>query len=154
MIDSTRPISALRAFLASKAAGAVILMVAAALAMIVANSVLSDRYHDMLHPPVGPALTGKLGPMTVQLWINEVLMAIFFLFVGLEIKRELIDGGLSTWRHLTINRGCVRLSGRLSSKVLGIFLGRRGHFPIQPGFGIKEPRSGRSEECPADRAGR
>lgn len=72
-------------------------MAAAALAMIVANSPLYDFYHHLLHTPVSPALTDKLGPMTAHLWINDGLMAIFFLFVGLEIKRELVDGRLATW---------------------------------------------------------
>ena len=91
--------SALRAFMASEAAGGIILMFAAALAMIVANSPLGAQYHDWLHTPVSPALTDKLGPMTLHLWINDGLMAIFFLFVGLEIKRELVDGRLSTWNQ-------------------------------------------------------
>ncbi len=91
------PPSALRAFLSSEAAGGIILMVAAACAMLVANSSLGTLYHDVLHTTVSPALTDKLGPMTAHLWINDGLMAIFFLFVGLEIKRELVDGRLSTW---------------------------------------------------------
>lgn len=91
--------SALRAFLASEAAGGIILMAAAALAMIIANSGLAELYHEALHTPVSPALTEKLGPMTVHLWINDGLMALFFLFVGLEIKRELVDGRLSTWQQ-------------------------------------------------------
>ena len=97
MSNSERPQSALRAFLASEAAGGIILMVAAALAMLVANSSFGTLYHDVLHAAVSPALTDKLGPMTPHLWINDGLMAVFFLFVGLEIKRELVDGRLSTW---------------------------------------------------------
>ena len=89
--------SALRAFLSSEAAGGIILMLAAALAMIIANSPLAELYHHALHTPVSPALTDKLGPMTAHLWINDGLMAIFFLFVGLEIKRELVDGRLASW---------------------------------------------------------
>ena len=97
MAPKTR--SALRAFMTSEAAGGIILMFAAALAMAVANSPLGTQYHDWLHTPVSPALTDKLGPMTLHLWINDGLMAIFFLFVGLEIKRELVDGRLSTWNQ-------------------------------------------------------
>ncbi|MGE3396297.1 MAG: Na+/H+ antiporter NhaA [Sphingomonas sp.] len=91
--------SVLRYFLASEAAGGILLMAAAALALIVANSGLAEAYQHWLHAEVGPVLTPKLGPMTVHLWINDGLMAVFFLFVGLEIKREFVDGRLATWRQ-------------------------------------------------------
>jgi NhaA family Na+:H+ antiporter len=89
----------LRHFLASEAAGGVVLMAAAALALIVANSGLASAYQHWLHLETGPTLSPKLGPMTVHLWINDGLMAVFFLFVGLEIKREFVDGRLATWRQ-------------------------------------------------------
>ena len=89
--------SALRAFLSGEAAGGILLMAAAALAMIIANSPIAASYSHILHLIIGPELTPKLGPMTVHLWINDGLMAIFFLLVGLEIKREFVDGHLSTW---------------------------------------------------------
>lgn len=89
--------SALRAFLASEAAGGILLMAAAALAMLLANSMFGQDYAHLIHAVTGPELTPKLGPMTVHLWINDGLMAIFFLLVGLEIKREFVDGHLSTW---------------------------------------------------------
>ncbi|HZF43483.1 MAG TPA: Na+/H+ antiporter NhaA [Sphingomonadaceae bacterium] len=94
--------SALRRFLNSEAAGGVILMGAAALALLLANSPLGDAYQHLLHLEVGPELTPKLGPMTVHLWVNDGLMALFFLLVGLEIKRELVDGRLSTWAQRTL----------------------------------------------------
>ncbi len=89
--------STLREFLASEATGGILLMAAAAAAMLVANSAWGLDYFHFLHAVIGPELTPKLGPMTVHLWINDGLMAIFFLLVGLEIKREFVDGHLSTW---------------------------------------------------------
>jgi len=94
--------SAVRAFLSSEAAGGILLMAAAALAMIIANSPITESYKHFLHLVIGPELTRKLGPMTVHLWINDGLMAIFFLLVGLEIKREFVDGHLSTWADRTL----------------------------------------------------
>ena len=89
--------SALRDFLKSEAAGGILLMFSAALAMVVANSPLYEMYHHFLHEIKGPVLSAKLGPMTPHLWINDGLMAIFFLLVGLEIKREFVDGRLNSW---------------------------------------------------------
>jgi Na+:H+ antiporter, NhaA family len=100
-VSRIRPVraarSALREFLRSEASGGIILMVVALLAMLLANSPWADDYFHAIHLVTGPELTPKLGPMTVHLWINDALMAIFFLLVGLEIKREFVDGHLSTW---------------------------------------------------------
>ncbi|UCI19589.1 Na+/H+ antiporter NhaA [Mesorhizobium sp. B2-1-8] len=84
-----RPVSVFREFLDSEAAGGIILMAAAALALIVANSPLAETYFSVLH--------AYLGPLSVSHWVNDGLMAVFFLLVGLEIKREMLDGQLSTW---------------------------------------------------------
>ncbi|TIQ34606.1 MAG: Na+/H+ antiporter NhaA [Mesorhizobium sp.] len=84
-----RPKSILREFLDGEAAGGIVLMAAAALALIVANSPLAGTYFAVLH--------AYLGPLSVSHWINDGLMAVFFLLVGLEIKREMLDGQLSTW---------------------------------------------------------
>ena len=87
--------SILRDFLKDEAAGGIVLIVAAVLAMIAANSPLAADYFHLLHIGTGPVLAPKLGPMTVHLWVNDALMAGFFFLVGLEIKRELVDGELS-----------------------------------------------------------
>ncbi|MCV3240924.1 Na+/H+ antiporter NhaA [Mesorhizobium sp. ZC-5] len=81
--------SAFREFLASESAGGIVLMIAAALALIIANSPLAPSYFS--------ALSAYLGPLNIAHWINDGLMAVFFLLVGLEIKREFLDGQLSTW---------------------------------------------------------
>jgi Na+:H+ antiporter, NhaA family len=84
-----KPRSALRRFLASEAAGGLLLMAAAAAALLMANSALSWVYFAVRDT--------HIGPMSVLHWINDALMALFFLLVGLEIKREFIDGHLVSW---------------------------------------------------------
>jgi len=88
--------SATREFFATEAAGGILLMAAAAVALIVANSPLASAYFAALHFQTGPVLAPKIGPMSVHLWINDALMALFFLLVGLEIKREVAGGALAT----------------------------------------------------------
>ena len=88
-MSNTRSPSVLREFLEGEASGGIVLMGAAALALIVANSPLGPGYESVLH--------AKLGPLSLDHWINDALMALFFLLVGLEIKREMIDGQLATW---------------------------------------------------------
>ncbi|TDR93069.1 Na+/H+ antiporter NhaA [Enterovirga rhinocerotis] len=84
-----RPASALRAFLDTGSAGGVILMGAALLAIVIANSPLAPAYFG--------ALRTYVGPLSLLHWINDALMSLFFLLVGLEIKREFLDGQLRTW---------------------------------------------------------
>jgi Na+:H+ antiporter, NhaA family len=81
--------SALRSFLRSESAGGIILMGVALLALLVANSPAAPAYFAALHLHVAG--------LSLLHWINDGLMAIFFLLVGLEIKREVVDGELCTW---------------------------------------------------------
>ena len=73
----------------------IMLMVSAAVALLLANSPAAEAYQHVLHWRVGPRLPG-LGVPSVHQWIADGLMAIFFLLVGLEVKREWFDGRLST----------------------------------------------------------
>jgi NhaA family Na+:H+ antiporter len=98
----TRPISAIRHFLNTEAAGGYVLMGAAAAAMIVANSPLSDAYAHGLHV--------EIGGLSLLHWINDGLMALFFLLVGLEIKREFIAGEMASWSR-RILPGAAALGG-------------------------------------------
>lgn len=86
-----RQTSVLRRLLDSEASGGVCLMMSAALALVIANSSASSAYFHLLHLPL--LGLGVLG------WINDGLMAVFFLFVGLEIKREFLDGQLRSWSN-------------------------------------------------------
>lgn len=97
-----RPLQRLIDFMSGSATGGLVLMGTAALAMVVANSPLGPAYFDALHV--------ELGPLSVLHWINDGLMAIFFLLVGLEIKREFIDGELASNR-LRILPGLAAFGG-------------------------------------------
>lgn len=80
--------NSLKAFLQSESAGGVSLLIAAILGVIVANSPLANDYFAFMQI--------HLGPMTILEWVNDALMAIFFLYVGIEIKTEMISGELNT----------------------------------------------------------
>ncbi|KTT65741.1 pH-dependent sodium/proton antiporter [Pseudomonas oryzihabitans] len=88
-VSPAKALAFLNRFCAAEAAGGIVLMVAAALALIVANSPLATGYFATLHLYVGG--------LSVSHWINDGLMALFFLLVGLEIKREMAVGQLASW---------------------------------------------------------
>ncbi len=85
-----RPLSALRSMLHNEASSGLVLMASAALALIVANSPLADGYFAVLKT--------YLGPLSVLHWINDALMGVFFLLVGLE-ARAIRSGRPSSGRN-------------------------------------------------------
>jgi NhaA family Na+:H+ antiporter len=105
----TKPLSALRDFLHGEAAGGIVLMVVAALALVVANSPAAPLYFGVLKSYV-------LG-LSVLHWINDALMAVFFLLVGLEIKREMLDGQLSSWSRRVLP-GFAALGGMVAPALI------------------------------------
>lgn len=105
--------STLRRFLDNEASGGLVLMVVAALAILVANSPVADAYFHSLH--IG------IGPLSVQHWVNDALMAAFFLLVGLEIKREVLDGQLSSWSR-RILPGAAAFGGMLFPALIYVSL--------------------------------
>ena len=101
MSQRARKLSVLREFLDGGAAGGLLLMASAVLALFVANSSLAAGYFEALH--------ARFGGLSLLHWINDGLMAVFFLFVGLEIKREFLDGQLSTWSNRALP--CIAAAG-------------------------------------------
>ena len=81
--------SGLRRFIENETAGGIVLMVSAGVALVIANSTLAGPYQA--------AVRREVGGLSVVDWINDALMAVFFLLVGLEIKREMLHGQLRTW---------------------------------------------------------
>ena len=84
----------LRDFFHTEAAGGVVLVVATVIALVWANSPWKESYFDLWHTHLSITLGSHSIDLDLQEWVNEALMAIFFFVVGLEIKRELVEGEL------------------------------------------------------------
>jgi NhaA family Na+:H+ antiporter len=89
---------AFQRFFHSEASGSVLLLLFTAIALVWANSPWAHHYDHMLHVPIGFTVGGHRFALSAAHWVNDGLMAIFFFVVGLEIKRELSVGQLSTFR--------------------------------------------------------
>jgi NhaA family Na+:H+ antiporter len=94
--------SNLKTFLKSDTGAGTLLVIAAAIAMILANSALAPLYTGTLETPVKFGFGEFALQKPLLLWINDGLMAVFFLLVGLEIKRELLNGELSDRRRAAL----------------------------------------------------
>ncbi len=90
------PLNAMREFMRLEAAGGITLVAAAAVALVIANTGLGDFYRAFLDITIGVQIGALIISKPLLLWINDGLMAVFFFLVGLEIKREFMDGELSS----------------------------------------------------------
>jgi NhaA family Na+:H+ antiporter len=86
---------ALRDFMKLESASGILLVIAGVLAMLAANTPLSDLYQAFLQTPIKLQVGAFKLDKTLLIWINDLLMAVFFLLIGLEIKREIVAGELS-----------------------------------------------------------
>lgn len=100
MVKAITPL--LRDFLQKESAGGIVLIFAAALALAVANSPLAANYMSLLDVPVVFAIDSFIIDKPLLLWINDGLMAVFFFLVGLEVKREVMEGQLSSWSKASL----------------------------------------------------
>ncbi|MDP9572996.1 UNVERIFIED_ORG: NhaA family Na+:H+ antiporter [Agrobacterium larrymoorei] len=114
--------STLRKFLDNGASGGLVLMAVALLAIITANSPLAEDYFHILHV--------YIGPLSIQHWINDALMAVFFLMVGLEIKREMLDGQLSSWSRRVLP-GAAAAGGMIFPALFYVLLNRDNPAALQ-----------------------
>ena len=112
-------------FLESKKSGGIILILCTIISLLLANSALSESYLHIWHL--------RIGGLSVEHWINDALMAIFFLLIGLELERELYNGELSNFKNALLP---------IVAAVGGIAVPAAIHFafnngtPTQSGLGI------------------
>jgi NhaA family Na+:H+ antiporter len=122
-----------REFLRQEAAGAIVLLAATAAAIAVANSPLAAGYRQFLHTDIG-VFFGRYGfAQSVQHWVDDALMAVFFFVVGLEIKREVIVGELSSLRGALLPIFAA-LGGMLAPASIYLALNAGG--PGEAGWGV------------------
>ncbi len=99
------------------AAGGILLILSAIAALIVANSAFSGTYESALTSTLAVLVNGEGLQKPMILWINDGLMAVFFFLIGLELKREIMEGKLKNPRDIVLpgvaaiggNRRCIRL---------------------------------------------
>ena len=120
------PMSTLRQFLATEAAGGYVLIASAGAALLVANSPMASVYFGVRDH--------YLGSLSVVHWINDGLMPLFFLLVGLEIKREWLDGELATSAQ-RILPGAAALAGMVVPALIYL-AATQGHPDAMQGWAI------------------
>ena len=117
-------------FLRLESAGGILLIAAAALAIVFANTPLAGSYQTLLNVPVEVRVGSLEIAKPLLLWINDGLMAIFFFLVGLELKRELVEGELSDPRKLILP-GVGAIGGMLVPALIYVWFNRGESVALQ-----------------------
>ncbi|MFC0217350.1 Na+/H+ antiporter NhaA [Pseudochelatococcus lubricantis] len=97
-IVTQKAFRAIEHFMHIEAVSGIVLLVAAAFALAWASSPWAHSYHDLWHTPVSIGIGDLVFSRSLHFWINDVLMTVFFLVVGMEIRREIHDGALASLR--------------------------------------------------------
>ncbi len=106
----------LKSYISKEAFSGILLFLATILAIIVANSSMSEAYFELWNMPFGITLGSHSISISLTYWIDDGLMALFFLMVGLEIKRELLLGELSS-----VQKASFPLVGAIGGILLGYY---------------------------------
>ncbi|HEX3432254.1 MAG TPA: Na+/H+ antiporter NhaA [Rhizomicrobium sp.] len=128
---ATRIARSARAFASLPASGGIALLLAAAAALLLANSALAPLY-GFIHSPVGIGPPGAMLSMPVADWCSEGLLAVFFLLVGLEIRRELTAGSLTDVRA-AILPAVAAAAGTVTPAAIYLLFNRG---PTAPGWAV------------------
>ena len=107
-------------FFSSDSAGGILLILSAVAAMIAANSALAPYYDGALNAYLSVTINGTGLEKPLILWINDGLMAIFFFLVGLELKRELMEGKLKNPRDVLLP-GAAAVGGMIVPALFFVF---------------------------------
>ena len=86
-------------FFQSEASGGVLLLIFALMAIVLANTALSENYFHFLDTPVSVQFGAFSIAKPLLMWVNDGFMAVFFVLVGMEVKREMLEGSLSSYQQ-------------------------------------------------------
>ena len=120
-------------FLHVEAAGGIVLLAAAAIALVWANSPWSDMYDRLWHTHVSIGIGDWTFDESLHFWVNELLMTVFFLVVGLEIKREIVEGALSDVRRAALPIAAA-IGGMLAPAAIYLVINPAD--PFREGWGV------------------
>jgi len=123
----------LERFIRIEAASGVLLLVTAAVAIVWANSPWAESYVRLWHTPIGLRIATFTFERTLEWFVNDVLMVIFFFVVGMEIHRELRHGELSEWRRAALPAAAA-VGGMLVPA--GLYLALAGGTETRSGWGV------------------
>ena len=123
----------LERFLGIEAASGVLLLLAAALALGWANSPWAESYQRLWHTPLGIRIDGFTFERTLEWFVNDALMVLFFFVVGMEIRREIHHGELSEWRRAALPAAAA-LGGMLAPA--GLYLVAASGSHTRSGWGV------------------
>jgi len=101
-VFAERAFGTLERFLHIEAVSGIALLLAAAAALIWANSAAADGYHHFWHTPISIGFGTQVFSQSLHFWINDALMTVFFLVVGMEIRREMYEGSLASLRQAAL----------------------------------------------------
>ena len=111
----------LKNFLSKEESSGFLLLIFAAFALIIVNSPLQSLYYDLKYLPLSIDIGEFTLSKSVEHWVNDGLMAIFFFVIGLELKREMLEGELSSFSKI-ISPGIAAIGGMLIPALIYIFI--------------------------------
>src|SRR4051812_14487795 len=88
-----------KGFFDSEKVAGLVLLFCTVISLIIANSPVGDSYIHLMHQTIDISFSGLALDHSIEQWVNDGLMAIFFLMVGLEVKRELLVGELANFKN-------------------------------------------------------
>lgn len=129
-----RIVTPIESFLHVEASSGIVLLIAATIAMVLANSSFAGAYHALLEAPLGFRVGSLVVEQPAHFWINDGLMTIFFFVVGLEIRREIHAGELSTLRRAALPAAAA-VGGMVTPALFYLAIAGR-HPEARSGWGV------------------